>query len=139
MREPTDLERRVAGAQALLADWIAAPFRWGERDCARLAHAALLQRGRSSQLEDAQRYTSPAGSVRALRRLGYADLEQALDGQGLDRIPPAATLPLDLVALPAEDGAPALCVALGNGRVLGFHTDQARVLAPRRFLTAWRT
>ena len=89
-----------------------------------------------------QRYTSPAGSVRALRRLGYLDLPAALDDHDLARIAPAAALPLDIVALPDPDGGmPALTVALSGGRVLSFHADTRTVVViqPRAFLTAWRT
>lgn len=141
MREPTDLERRVTGAQAVLFDWIGQPFKWGERDCARLAHAALEARGRTSELAGAARYTSAAGSVRALRRLGYDDLPAALDGQGLQRIAPASALPLDIVALPSEGDMPSLTVALGGGRVLCFHPESASavVFQPRQYVAAWRT
>ena len=139
MREPTDYERRVASTQLLLEGWKGQAFAWGTHDCARLADAAMLARGRSTRLPEAQRYRSLRGAVSALKRLGYADLPAALDAHALTRIPPAAALPGDLIALPGEGGMPALTVALGLGRVLGFHSGVAEVLAPNAFVAAWRT
>jgi hypothetical protein len=42
--------------------------------------------------------------------------------------------------LPGEDALDALVVALGNGRVLGWHPDAAgaEVLQPLAFESAWR-
>lgn len=64
-----------------------------------------------------------------------------MDAHGLDRIAPAAALAGDIVMLPGEDALGSLCIALGNGRVLGFHQDAkgAVVMQPTAFAAAWRT
>ena len=75
-----------------------------------------------------------------MRRSGHRDLVAAVDAFGLERIAPASALAGDIVALPTDDevfGA-ALCVAVGNGRVLGFHEGVCAVLEPKAFLAAWR-
>jgi hypothetical protein len=43
--------------------------------------------------------------------------------------------------MPSADSFDALAIALGNGRVLGYHDDApggATVLQPVLFITAWR-
>lgn len=129
---------RRDAAQATLDHFNGQPFAWGKADCVRLGAFHLRQMGRTVSLAKAGSYSSEKGALRALSRTGFASLEAAVDGQGLLRIAPAAALVGDLIGLEGEGGWPALCVALGNGRVLGFHTGQARVLKPLLPVIAWR-
>ena len=57
------------------------------------------------------------------------------------RIPPAAALPGDIIAMAMSDGDPfgcSLTVALDNGRILGFKDGICQVLVPLAYVTAWR-
>ena len=83
-------------------------------------------------------YSSARGAARALVRLGVKDLCEAMDLLGLPRIAPAMALPGDIIALAGPEG-PALTVAVGNGRVLGFYeaAGVCTVLQPHEYLTAW--
>ena len=93
----------------------------------------------SAPLSRFGRYSTAQGAQRALRRRGYADLAAVVDDMGLLRIPPAAALPGDLVALQAADLPVTLAVVLGHSRVLGFHegAEGAVVIEPRAYLAAW--
>lgn len=133
--------RRQQAAQAAVARFKAQPWQLGKNDCVRLAAFVLRKMGHRPQLGKAGSYTTGAGALRALKRAGHATLAEALDALGLERIPPAAALPADIVMIPGEaplDGA--LTIAVGNGRVLGFHEDvgAAEILQPVEFITAWR-
>lgn len=133
------LIQRAAAAQATLDYFTGRPFAWGEADCVRLAAFHLRQMGRTPKgLARAGSYGSEKMARRALLRTGFASLDAAVDGQGLPRIPPAAALVGDLVGLQGEGAWTSLTVALGNGRVLGFHSGAARVLKPVLPIVAWR-
>ncbi len=57
-----------------------------------------------------------------------------------ERVPPAAAWTGDVIAMPGLEGPGALAVALGGGRVLGYHEDAvgAAVLQPSEYVAAWR-
>ena len=134
--------KRVAVAQACVAKFDGQAFAWGECDCARLAAFALQGLGYKPSYARFGRYRSALGARRALRREGFADTTDWIDSiHGLARIAPAAALPGDIVGLPGEEGWTALTVALGNGRLLGFHLEAAgcAVVQPLSAPThAWR-
>ena len=132
---------RVEAAEAAVREFLNQPLEYGRRDCARMAAFVLKRLGYSVSLAKAGRYTTAIGGVRALRRLGYDSLEAALDGFGMARIPLAAVLPADIIAVPSEDRWPALWVALSGNRVLGWHgsSEHACIIEPRGpHITAWR-
>lgn len=136
-----EMVRRQAAAQAAVDRFRGVPFAYGKNDCVRMAVFALRRMGHRPDLGRAGTYCSAKGAVRALNRAGFASLAEAMDGQHLPRIAPAAALPGDLVMIPAEgpfDGA--LTMAVGNGRVLGYHQDLvgADILQPVQYLAAWR-
>ncbi len=132
---------RAEIAQATLDRFKGQPLAYGRHDCVQMAAFHLRACGYRVLLSKGGRYRSATGALRALRRAGYDDLFVALDDLGLVRVPPAAALVGDLLALPSEEAAlPALTVALGNGRVLGWHPDAegAAVLQPLAYEAAWR-
>lgn len=137
---PTPLDLRVAATQQLLDDWKGRPFSWRERQhCVRMVAEHLRRLGYRPPLARAGSYASALGAQRALRRFGVETLLEAVDSMGLPRIAPAAAIVGDVIAVPGE--APgALTVALGNGRVLGWHPDAdgAAVLQPNAYEAAWR-
>lgn len=136
-----EMIRRQQAAQATVDRFKGQPWQLGKNDCVRMAAFVLRRMGHRPQLGKAGSYTTGAGALRALKRAGHDTLAGALDALGLARIPPAAALPGDIVMIPGEaplDGA--LTVAMGNGRVLGYHEDAegAEVLQPVAFVAAWR-
>ncbi|KTT70171.1 DUF6950 family protein [Sphingomonas sanguinis] len=136
-----EMLRRQRAAQATVDRFRGVPFAYGKNDCARLAAFALRQMGHKPGLAKAGSYSSALGAARALKRLGHDDLASALDALGLLRIPPIAALPSDLVMLPGVGAfGGAIAMAVGNGRVLGYHEDLggADILEPIEFVGAWR-
>ena len=134
------LQRRVVATQTLLDEWKGRPLDWkAGHHCARMACDHLRRLGYKPPLARAGHFTSPLGARRALKRLGVTTLGEAVDLVGLRRIPPAAAIVGDLVEIPGEESG-CLTVALGNGRVLGWHEDAegAVVLQPVEYVSAWR-
>jgi hypothetical protein len=133
---------RAGAAQATLDEWRARPLRLGHADCVRMAAAHLRHLGYRVKLPATGSYRTVRGALSALRRAGYASVQAALDALGLERIAPAAAIIGDIIELECElPGLPALTVALGNGRVIGFHPDYpagAVVMQPLQAIGAWR-
>lgn len=138
----TLVQRRDA-TQATLDRFKGLPFKWGEADCAQLVLAHLRNLGVEVDVSAFPSYTTERGSLRALRRAGYTDLEKVVDDR-LDRLAsPNRALVGDVVGFRIVGGPLSLSVALGNGRILGFHqeTGQCGVWQPLyggMVATAWR-
>lgn len=134
------LLRRVEVAQGTLDRFRDKPFQWGTRDCSRMVAAHLRAMGYKVKLPPAGSYRSLRGATRALAAAGFGTVGEALDALGLLRIPPAAALPGDIIEWPSENHLAALGIAVGNGRMVGFHPDArgATVLQPVEFVSAWR-
>lgn len=136
-----EMIRRQQAAQAAVDRFQGEPWELGKNDCVRMTAFVLRKMGHRPQLGKAGSYKTGAGSLLALKRAGYDTLADALDGLGLERIPPAAARVADIIMIPGEaplDGA--LTIAVGNGRVLGFHEDanSAEILQPVDYIGAWR-
>lgn len=119
----------------------------GVRDCGKLAAHALHKQGRSAKLLNGSKHKTWAGAVKYIRKLGYADLIELMDAQlgvtPAQRIPPAAALPGDIIAMPTDDETGfgcSLAVALDNGRILGLNplTNMIEPMQPMSFICAWR-
>jgi hypothetical protein len=137
----TELLRRQHAAQATVDRFKGQPLIYGKNDCVRLAAFLLRKMGHRPQLAKAGSYKTALGAARALQRAGFEDLAAAVDALGFPRVAPAAAWVADLVLLPAEGPfGGALSVAVGNGRVLGYHedVDGADILQPVQYLAAWR-
>jgi len=132
--------RRVALTQKTADRFLGKPFAWGRADCARMLAVHLRAFGHNVGLAKAGSYSSALGAKRALVRFDVTSLAEAMDRAGFDRIPPAAAVVGDVVELPGDGGFAAMTVALGNGRVLGWHEDQpgCAVLQPSAYSAAWR-
>jgi len=140
-RDPTPLEIRAAATQTLLDDWRDRPIDWAKgHHCVRMVAEHLRRLGHKPPLAKAGQFKTPLGGRGALKRLGVASIGEALDKMGFERIPPAAALVGDVIEIPGEPPFGALTVALGFGRVLGWHedTEGAVVLQPIEYVTAWR-
>jgi hypothetical protein len=131
---------RRDAAQAVRDTYFGKPFAWGRADCVRMCALDLRKLGYRVSLLKAPQYSSEKGARLALARAGFDSLEALLDAQGFIRIPPAAALPADIVALSGAGDWPSLMVALGNGATIGFHEGQGKVLRPQmdKAVAAWR-
>ncbi len=139
---------RRDAAQAVVDAHRNQPFAWGVRDCGRSIVAPILRAmGHKCPLAPFGKYSTELGALKALKRNGYASMEDFLDKRPLLEIPPAAALIADLVGLETP-GFAWLCIGavLGNGRVFAFMRP-AEGLEPlglvvqpeRRFIKrAWR-
>lgn len=140
----TDLGRRAVATQACMDRFAFLPVDPGKRDCGRLTGHALHRQGRSAKLLNASRHKTWAGAIRYIRKAGFKDLVELMDAVLPDaRIPPAAALPGDIIAMPTDDDSGfgcSLAVALDNGRVLGLNpvTNLIEPMIPHLFICAWR-
>ena len=135
------LVRRTAAAQKTLDTWSKRPMKLGSSDCVRMAASHLRLLGYKVRLPNSGSYRTVRSATKALQAAGYASLEQALDAHGLQRIAPAAAIVGDILMLPGVDKLGGLTVALGNGRVVGWHecaAGGAVVLQPVEYVAAWR-
>lgn len=134
--------RRVAAVDATIARFNGKPLQYGKDDCARMASFCLRKLGIKTPILKAGTYSTAVGAARAMKRMGVKDLIEGVDLLGLPRIAPASALPGDILALPGENDHPALAVAVGNGRVLGWWNSETGICAvvqPLQYLAAWRS
>ncbi|MFZ0267759.1 DUF6950 family protein [Caulobacter sp.] len=117
---------RIAAARAASEKFLGQPLDWGKTDCVRILAFTMRQMRSPLSLAKAGSYSTPTGALKALKRTGFATLEEALDDRGLPRITPARALPADVLAMPGEDGLAALWIVMGNGRALGYHCDSPK-------------
>jgi len=140
-----DLVRRQRALAATMDAFKGKAFALGDADCVQLVAFHLAKMGHKS-LPEPPPYSSPAGVTKALKALGFDDLETLFDSL-LPRIAPAFMLPGDIALVQSEKGAPAWragTVVISVGRKwLGWHPDadclaiiRPTVAAP--FLAAWR-
>jgi len=130
-----DLVRRVEIAQAVFDRFHNRPLRFCRCDCVRMFRYAM-QLARGADPAPRLQYTE-RNALSVLRRRGWADLAEALDAHGLQRIPLAMHLPADLVLIPSEmrngeHDVGALGVCLGNDRALAF-LDLEEGAGPRAY------
>lgn len=134
---------RGQAAQACIDRFAGRVLNWRSVDCGRIAGHNLRQLGIGTPLLKGARYASEAGALKHLRALGFKGLGEAVDALGLMRIPPAAATTADLIGFVCDSELwdMALTVSVGNGRVLGAHTDGiVQVLQPdlTGAVAAWR-
>ena len=136
------LVRRVKASQVTRDEWAERPWRMGQADCVRMTASHLRRMGYSVKLPPEGSYRTVKSAQKKLQEKGFTSLADAMDQLGFPRIAPAAALVGDIVEMPSEiDQLGTLVVALGNGRVLGWHEDApagACVLQPVDWIAAWR-
>lgn len=113
----------------------------GSDDCVHMISYGLHLLGcKKSSLVKAGSYKTEAGALRALRRAGYANLKEAVAGQGFFELDaPAFAWPCDILAMKAvgtDDVA--LAFMASNGRGFGFFDGKAQFFQPLAIETAWR-
>lgn len=117
---PLSIVRRVEIAQAALDAFNERELVLGERDCVRLLALVVEAAGWPDPAKGLG-YKTEAAAHRTLKRLGYADLAEAVDKRlGFTRIPLAWHRPGDIVWFPSDCGMGALGVAVGQGKALAF-------------------
>lgn len=119
---PPILRRRNA-AQATLDAFEGKAFRMGHVDCVRMAAHHLRLLGYKIRLPAKGSYRTIRSGRAQLAARGFANLTDAVDSTGLARKAPAGMIVGDIAVMEDRDGIGGLVIALGNGRVLGFHED----------------
>ncbi|KQW79709.1 DUF6950 family protein [Brevundimonas sp. Root1279] len=134
--------KRAAATQACMDRFAFKPVEPGVRDCRDLGAHNLHHMGRSAKLLNGWKGKTWASALRYIRKQGCTDLPALIDKMGLERIPPAAALPGDLIGLPTESEGfgCSLAVALDNGRALALNpaTGLIEPVTPKAFVAAWR-
>lgn len=127
---------RVMATQKTVDTFKGKTFKNGQADCVQLVVAHARHMGRKI---DVPRYGSVKSAAEAMRRLGFKTLGEAMD-RHFRRIDKAMVMAGDIVEMPGENGFSGITIALGNGRVLGFHQDipHCDVLQPLMTSGAWR-
>ena len=134
------LVRRQQATAATMERFRGKHFTLGSVDCVKMVAFHLRRFGRKLPLSKAGQYKSVLGAQAALKRLGYANVIEAMDGQGFERIAPASTLIGDIVAFEADHPLGALGIVAGNGNMLAFHEshDEPVIMTMGRVEIAWR-
>lgn len=137
-----ELIRRQRAVEACRDRFVGKPLDFRVRDCVRLIRHDLHHMGHSTSLLKGVRWASETGAYKAMRKLGYADLLAGMDASSLPRIAPAAALPADILALPAEGGfGCALAIYAGNSLAIGYldgHDECVRIRLEQAPIAAWR-
>src|SRR3546814_5477160 len=124
----TPIERRHAATEATLAKYRDQPFKWGRYDCARVIAHQAKKLGHKVSLAKAGSYSSALGAKRALAKVGYATLSEALDAH-LPRIAPASALLGDIIEIEGDGPLGSMGVYVGNGRIRSEeHTSELQSL-----------
>jgi len=142
----TEIEARVAAAQATLDEFRERRFAIGRSDCAAIVKFNCRAMGCPIRgVSKAGSYRTLLGMKRALRRLGAKTIGDVVARQkGWLEIAPASCWPGDIVELEGDDGPDgigALAVVLTNGRCVAYHADHedgAAVIQPGIYRRAWR-
>lgn len=115
-------------------------FAWGSVDCGKMVAFHLKRLGHTVRLSKAGPYKTALGARGALKRMGYSNLIEAMDGTGLVRIPYASALIGDIVSFASDEAIGALGVAVGNGNMLAFHESHEFpvVMTMGRIDFAWK-
>lgn len=135
-----DLTKRVAVLEAVASKYNMKPLTLGSDDCVHMIAYGLNQYGLKTSLLKYGSYSTPAGAKRALLKAGFADLPEAVAGQGFWKLDAAALAwPGDIIALKAETGDDvALAWMASNGRAFGFWNGCAQYFQPLAIEAAWR-
>ena len=142
-REPTNLERRQAAAQATLDHFRSKPFSFEDgNDCAKMAAFCAKQMGIKIPLAKVGRYKTALSARAALKKqFGVENVSQLAD-KFFERINPAQALMADFIEMRSDHPLGSLTVYLGNELVIAYHPDAEGAVAGRLHeppIAAWRT
>lgn len=108
---------------------------WGEGDCLHFALSAAAEAGRRNLLGEIPRYKTRLGALRALTRLGFRSLSDALDFH-CTRIPSARSRPFDIAMMDPDSRLGACGIVLGPDAL--FLSESGVIRMPVRGLRVWR-
>jgi len=131
-----NLVERMMATQATVDAFKGKRFVDWQSDCIFLMTTHAQHMGRKI---DVPRYGDAKSAAAALRKLGFRTLGQAMD-KHFRRIERHEVMTGDIVEMPGANGFTALSIAVGNGRVLGFHESipHCDILQPVLISGAWR-
>lgn len=131
-----NLMERVRATQKTVDGFKGKTFADGKADCIQLVLCHARHMGRKIKVP---RYGDVKSAADVLRGLGFSTLGEAMDHH-FTRISPVNVLAGDILEMPGTNGFSSLAVAVGNGRVLGFHESvpHADILQPVIVSGAWR-
>lgn len=131
-----NLVERVKATQATVDAFKGKTFADGKADCIQLVLCHAKHMGRKIKVP---RYGDTKSAAATLEKLGFRTLGQAMD-KHFTRIEPVKVMAGDIVEMPGSNGFSSLSIAVGNGRVLGFHESvpHADILQPVLISGAWR-
>lgn len=132
-----ELIARQQATNRTIAAYIDRKKVWGESDCARMAAVHIKNMGHQFSLSKVGTYSTPAGALRAIKRMGFESLFGIADSM-FDRITPAKALVGDIIALPSDDPLGALAIKLSNNRIMNAWEDGFVIATPHLFEAAWR-
>jgi hypothetical protein len=135
----TPIEIRHKATEATVAKFQTRAFRLGVVDCARMVAFHAKQMGWKVTLSKAGSYRTLIGAQAALRRVGYDNLRQAMDGHGISRIAPAAAMIGDVMEIQGDHPLGTLGICVGNGRIICFHESHPGtvIFQPSVPIAAW--
>jgi hypothetical protein len=130
-----DLVERMRVTQKTVDRFKGKMFEPGKIDCIQLIIGHAAHAGVKIEVEPYGDWESAAA---VLRRRGYRTLGEAMDDH-FERIDPSRALFGDFIEAPGGNGFSSLSVAVGNGRVLGFHEEipHADIIQPLLMSGAW--
>jgi hypothetical protein len=131
-----NLIERVQATQKTVDAFKGKQFCEGKFDCIQLVLCHARHCGKRIKIP---KYGDWESAGRVLRQLGFRTLGEAMDHH-FERIKPVRAMAGDLIEMPGTNGFSALAVAVGNGRVIGFHEEvpHADILQPVIISGAWR-
>ena len=132
----TDLQARLAAFNETKAHFDKRQFSWGSVDCLKVARYHSIKMGHKPPRPP--RYSSLAGAIRALKKMGVSTCDELLDNHFL-KIPPAAAIVGDLLVSSGEDGMDAIMISAGRW-IYGFHEDSdvLEFILPENIKSAYR-
>lgn len=131
-----NLVQRVAATEKTVTIFKGKNFALGKFDCIQLVLCHARNMGKRIKIPP---YGDWKSSAAALGKVGFGTLGAAMD-KHFTRIEPANVLAGDILESPGGNGFSGLTIAVGNGRVLGFHEDipHCDILQPVLISGAWR-
>lgn len=114
------------------------PFSWRKSaTCVHMVRRHLSFMGH--RVPPVPRFQSERSAIAALNSRGWDDLAAML-GSFLPPIAPAERIVGDIVQLPSDGPLGALCIEVGNGRIMGYSAEFGvlTIAEPLAFAGAWR-
>lgn len=121
-----ELVRRQHAVQATLGKYRGRAFDWKAGvTCVHMLRFHLKRMGR--KVPRVPKLRTAADGLAALRKHGWANVGEMLDGIGLQRIAPAAMRLGDIAVLEGDEGLGGIVISLG-GKAMGWHEDAAEMV-----------